>query len=363
MTGTTTWHGLAAVAALTLAAAAPGQAQVIDLEGETVTIVHNASPGGATGLGAQVAADAWAKTMAGNPNIVVQSVAGGALTQGIQHVMNARPDGETIGWLAWQGSTRILDPEELQIPFEDFGLIGGVGGANFFFHVDTKAGGGIETAEDVAEVDALSFGGFSAKSAASLQSAAALDMLGVDWNFISGFAGDGPLWAAMARGEIDSYPATAVIYGQQMRDGPIADGESVAAWHYGPPTDDGAGMVPDEAFDGEVPTFADYYVAATGNQPSGPEWDMIQFHGRVSNPVNWIVVAPPETPAEHLQMLRESFQQAMTSPEFLEQAVQVFGTLPNVVYADEMTDIVGEVKGTPEDLKETMRSYISRMEG
>jgi hypothetical protein len=36
----------------------------------------------------------------GNPEIVVQSVAGGTLTRGIQQVMNARPDGKTLGWLA-----------------------------------------------------------------------------------------------------------------------------------------------------------------------------------------------------------------------------------------------------------------------
>lgn len=363
MTKPTRWYGLAATAALAWGAAAPALAQVIDLEGKTVTIVHNASPGGATGLGAQVAAEAWSQTMAGNPDIVVQSVSGGALTQGINHVMNARPDGTTIGWLAWQGSTRILDPEELQIPFEEFGLIGGVGGANFFFHVGTDTGDGIESGEDVAELEQLSFGGFSAKSAASLQTAAALDMLGVGWNFVSGFGGDGPLFAAMSRGEIDAYPATAVIYQKQLRDESIADGDSVAAWHYGPPNEDGTGMDPDEAFSGEVPTFAEYYTAVTGETPSGPEWEMIQFHGRVSNPVNWIVVAPPGTPEEHLEMLRASFREAIESPAFQDQAEQVFGTFPNVVYSDEMTDIVNAVKGTSEELKDVMRDYISRMEG
>lgn len=340
----------------------PASAQVIDLEGATVTIVHNASPGGATGLGSQLAADAWAKTMAGNPTMVVQSVAGGALSKGIYNVMNARPDGLTLGWLAWQGSTRILDPEELQIPFEDFGLIGGVGAGNFFFHVRTDVGGGIESREDIVDVESLTFGGFSAKSAASMQTAGALDMLGIDWNFASGFGGDGPLFAAQSRGEIDAYPATAVVYQKQLRDGPIAEGETLGTWHYSWPTEDGSSMIPDQAFGGEVPTFAQYYEDIMGKAPNGPTWDMIQFHGRVSNRVNWLIVAPPGTPEEHLQMLRESFREAMTSPEYLEAATKLYGAEPNVEFAKETIAIVDEVKNTSEEMKGTMREYIARME-
>jgi tripartite-type tricarboxylate transporter receptor subunit TctC len=348
----------ATVAALSVSAA-PGAAEVIDLSGETVTIVHNASPGGATGLSAQVLADAWAKTMEGDPTVVVQAVPGGALTKGINQVMNARPNGLTIGYLAWQGSTRILDPEPLQIPFQDFGMIGGVGGANFFLHVDSEVA---ESGDAFAELDAFSFGGFSPKSAPSMQTAGALDLLGIDWNFVSGFGGDGPLLAAMERGEVDGYAATAVIYNAQLKDGPIADGESIGVWHFGFPTEEG-GMAPDPAFGGEIPTLAEYLEQQTGEAPSGPAWDMIMFHARVSAPVSWIVVAPPGTPAAHVEMLQRSFVEAVESEEYQAQAAQVFRGAPNIEYADEMTAIVEEVQGTSEELKETMRDYISRMEG
>ncbi|WP_172294656.1 hypothetical protein [Pseudoruegeria sp. HB172150] len=363
LTKSTIFQQAMASALIAAAFALPASAQVIDLDGETVTIVHNASPGGATGLGSQLAADAWAKTMAGNPTIVVQSVQGGALTKGINHVMNARPNGLTIGWLAWQGSTRILDPEPLQIPFDEFGVIGGVGAANFFLHVRSDVGDGITSGEEIADLESLSFGGFSPKSAASMQTAAALDMLDVDWNFVSGFAGDGPLRAAQARGEIEAYPATAVIWSKELRDGPIAEGETVSGWHYAPPTEDNSGMIADPAFLGEVPTFAEYYEAVKGEKPTGPAWDVIQFHGRVSNRVNWIIVAPPGTPQEHLDMLRESFHEAMTSPEYLEAATKLYGAEPNVEFWESMTGIIEDVQATPEALKDLMREYISRMEG
>ncbi|MBR9765418.1 MAG: hypothetical protein GYB53_18320 [Rhodobacteraceae bacterium] len=349
-----------AASAMALVLAGPASADVLDLEGKTVTLVHNASPGGATGLSAQVLADAWSKTMAGNPTVVVQSVAGGALTKGIDHVMEARPNGLTLGYLAWQGTTRILDPEPLQIPFEDFGTIAGIGGSNFIVHTRTDIGGGLEGREDFADLESLKVGGYSPKMTQGMQVAAGLDLLGIDWSYVSGMFGDGPLYAALQRGEIEAYPATTTQYIAELEDGPIAEGTTMAVWQMGPYLEDGT-MKRDPAL-GDVPTILEYIEAATGAAPEGPMWDVIDFHARASAPVNWIVVAPPGTPEEHLQMLRESFDAAVMTPEYLEAATKVYGSEPNIVHAEGMSQIISEVQSTPEEIKDAMRGLVDRME-
>lgn len=352
---------LGAGVAIVAAALMPAAVNAQSMAGKTITLIHNASPGGSTGLGAQVAADAWAKAIEGNPTFVVQSVAGGALTKGINSVMNARPNGTTLGWLAWQGSTRILDVPELQVAFDEFGVIGGVGGANFFVAASKDTGDGISSETDIVDVDKVTFGGFSVKSGASQQTAAAFDMLDVDWKFASGFRGGGPLLAALGRGEIDAYPATATSYGKDYKDGLIADGDAFALWHYGPIDADG-NMVADPAFGGVVPTFVEFYEAQTGNKPEGNEWDVIKFHSEVSNPVNWLVVAPPGTSDEMLAMFRESFAKAVASEDFQEAALKVFGSPPNILLADEAVALVSNVKNTSEEMKTLLKEYIERME-
>ena len=78
------------------------------------------------------------------------------------------------------------------------GIIGGVGGAHFFVHVSTKVAGGLKDKDEfVKKVDKFTFGGFTALSAASMRTAAAMDLLGIDYQFVSGFGGDGPLQAAL----------------------------------------------------------------------------------------------------------------------------------------------------------------------
>jgi len=353
---------LAAAAVAAFGAAGTAGAQVIDLSGQTVTLIHNAAPGGATGLGAQLAADAWAKKMAGNPTIVVQSVEGGALSRGILQVMNSRPDGKTVGWVAWSGATRVLDPAELQIPFKDFGLIGGVGGGHFFVHVSTEVGGGIKDKDEfVQKVKEFKFGGFNAKSASSMRTAAALDMLGVPYRFVSGFNGDAPLQAAMQRGEIDGYPATGVTYNRTLRDESIAQGKSLGLFYFSPPNAEGTHLTADPIMP-ELETFDSYYRRVKGEEPAGPLWEVIKFHGRISDKVNWLVVAPPGTPEEHLTMLRESFAQAMVDPDFLAGAEKVFGQKPVVTTFPDIVAIVEEVSQTDPAILDTMRGYLQTME-
>lgn len=350
----------ASVAAITLAGAAPGYADPIDLEGETVTLVHNVAPGGATAISAQVLADAWSKTMAGDPTMVVQSVSGGALTKGIDYVMDARPDGKTLGYLAWQGTTRILDPEVLQIPFQDFGVIAGIGGSNFLFHLRADVGGGIENRDDLVNLESVTVGVYSPRMTQGMQTAAALDLLGVDWTFVSGMLGDGPLYAAQQRGEIDAYPATTTQYIAELGDGPIASGETMAIWQMGPLEADGS-MKLDPALEG-VPTLGEYIEKATGKPPEGPLWDLIMYHAQSSAPVNWIIVAPPGTPQDHLDMLRASFDEATASPDYIEAATKVYGSPPNIVHWQEMTKIISDVQNTSEDIKDTMRQLVERIE-
>jgi len=355
------FHAMTLAAATCLAGAA--EAQQIDLAGKTVTLVINVAPGGATALTAQLAAEAWAKTMAGNPTIVVQPVEGGALSRGIHQVMNSRPDGLTVGWLAWDGSTRILDPVELQIPFDKFGAIAGVGGFHFFMHVDRKLGGGLEKPDDFAAKvkGPITMGGFSAKSSASMRAAGALDMLGIEYRFVSGFAGGAPLAAAIERGEIDSYPATGVDYNQSLKSGIIADGKTMGLYYFSSPNAEGTGLLADPSMP-EFEPFDSYYRRVKGEEPSGPIWDMIRFHGRVSDPVNWLVVAPPGTPEAHLAMLRETFVEATAKPEFLDKATSILRGTPKITGYPQIGEIVREVASTDETLKETMRGFLKKME-
>ena len=333
------------------------------MAGKTITLIHNASPGGSTGLGAQVLANFWSKAIEGEPTMIVQSVPGGALTKGIHAAMNAKADGTTLAYVAWSGSTRILDEGALKIEFDKLGLIGGIGGGSQLISVSTDLGDGVEKPEDFMNVGEFSFGGYSAKSMPSMAFAAAFDMLGLDWSFVSGFRGGGKIAAAHARGEIDVGMATSSYYRTQLEGGVVADGDVLPLFYLGAPTEDGKSLVETDAFGDTAVPFSTYYRNVTGKDPSGPEWDLIKFNGTSHEPVTWLIFAPADTPADTLKTLRDAFASVATDAAYIADTAKVLGGDPVVTYGQGIIDKVDNVQKTSEEMKELLRTYIAKLKG
>lgn len=333
------------------------------LAGKTITLIHNASPGGSTGLGAQVLANHWSKAIEGSPTMIVQSVPGGALTKGIHAAMNAKADGTTLAYVAWSGSTRILDEPPLAIEFEKLGLIGGIGGGSQMISVTTDFAGGVHSAEDFLKLEGFKFGGYSTKSMPSLAFAAAFDMLGLDWSFVSGFRGGGKIAAAHARGEIDVGMATSNYFQTQLEGGSVKDGVTLPLFYFGAPTADGKDLMKSEAFGDTAIPFSEFYRNATGKDPSGPEWDLIKFNGTSHEPVTWLVFAPEGTPADTLKNLRDAFASVAKDPTYLEETANVLGSAPNITYGQAIIDKVNNVQDTSDEMKDLIRSYIAKLQG
>lgn len=352
--------GLCVAALMTVGSIA---ASAESLAGKTITLIHNASPGGSTGLGAQVLANYWSKAIEGEPTMIVQSVPGGALTKGIHAAMNARADGTTLAYVAWSGSTRILDEGALKINFEKLGLIGGIGGGSQMISVTTDLDGGVHSPEDFMNLKGFRFGGYSTKSMPSLAFAAAFDMLGLDWSFVSGFRGGGKIAAAHARGEIDVGMATSSYFKTQLQDGVVKDGVTLPLFHLGAPTADGKDIEKTDAFGDVAIPFSEFYRNVTGKDPSGPEWELIKFNGTSHEPVTWLVFAPEGTPADTLKILRDAFETVANDPKYLQETANVLGSTPNVTYGQAIIDKINNVQQTSDEMKDLIRSYIAKLNG
>lgn len=353
----------AGVGVAALMALQPLSASAESMAGKTITIIHNASPGGSTGLGSQILANYWSKAIEGSPTMVVQSVPGGALTKGIHAAMNSKADGTTLGYVAWSGSTRILDEPALQIKFEKLGLIGGVGGTSQMITVRTDTGSGVKNAEDFVKLGKIKFGGYSVKSMPSMAFAAAFDMLGMEWSFVSGFFGDTKINAAQLRGEIEAGMSTASYFRTQLKDGVVKDGEVLPLFYLGHPNEAGTGIIKTDAYGDVAIPFDEFYRNATGKEPSGPAWDLIKFNGTNHEPVVWLIFAPEGTTDDTLKTLREGFEAAVTDPGYIAESTKLFGTAPLITRGQDIIDNVNDVQNTSDEMKDILRGYIDRLKG
>jgi tripartite-type tricarboxylate transporter receptor subunit TctC len=347
---------LAGACALALTPVLPGTAMAeADFTGETVRIVYNAGPGGATGLFAQILAQHIGRHLPGQPEVIAEPMPGGALLRGIQHVYHSEPDGLTLGWLAWGGATRVLDPEALRVPFGEFGLAGGLGNT-WVVHAATELG--IEDAADFAGLESVRYGGFT-PGASEIRVAASMDLLGIDMHFVGGFQGGAETMAAMQRGEIDLRNGTVSNWLTSVVPEMVETGQSVGLFYWGRPAADGS-----EATDAELPslpTFYDYVVNVRGEAPSGPSYDLVRYLSTAADGMTWIFVTPPETSDEITDAVARAYEAVMQDPEMLAAAQNVLGSQPDVVLAEEAAQIMDVVETVSPEVLALMQSYIDQL--
>ena len=89
---------------------ATAQAQAPFYQGKTITIIAAAKAGDVYDLYPRLVAEFMPKHIPGNPNIIIQNVAGAAGLIGTNEVYNlVKPDGLTLAFTSEKGHVGILD--------------------------------------------------------------------------------------------------------------------------------------------------------------------------------------------------------------------------------------------------------------
>lgn len=330
---------------------------LVDFSGETIEIVYNTGPGGAVALTAQLVAQNLGRYLPGTPEVIAVPMPGGALLRGIQHVYNSEPDGLTLGWLAWGGSTRVLDDPALQVPYHEMGILGGLA-TQWVTHVRTEIGGTeVTTPEAFMALSAVRAGGIAPNTSTDIRTAAALDILGIGNTYVGGHTGGADVLAALRRGEVDLRSGTISNYLTTVVPELVETGESIPLFYWGLPTEGGEEATP--ALDG-IPTFHAFVTEQTGASPDGPSYDVIRYLTRTADGLAWLFALPPGAAQDMQDVFADAYAQMVTDPAFTEGAARVLGTSPEVVSRETAIEIIADVQNVSPDILDTMRSYIER---
>lgn len=344
----------AGVAALTMAALPVAQAQT-DYEGENVRIIINLGAGGSTGVMSQLFANHWKEHIEGNPTFVVQPVTGGAQMKGIIEARNARPDGLTMAWVAWSGPTRAIGPASQNVDWSDFDVIAGLGVPQMAY-MRNDVGGGVSEPEDLVDLDGIHIGGYRPGSYLDLTARMSLDLLGVNYDYTTGFGGGSNIVAALQRDEINFHVTPAANYFGGIEDNVVEAGIGLPLWYYELPGPDGE-PVANNQFEG-MPTFRQVAEDITGEQPSGKLWDSIQWLNEGMAGVTWFVGVPTGVDEGTLQMLRESFAETIKDPEFVAEAAETTGIVPTYTPPEAMQAMIDGLKNVDPEIADTVTGYI-----
>ena len=288
-------------------------------KGKSVRFLVNFPAGGATDVVARLVARYLPKHIAGNPAVVVQNMPGGGGNVGANYVYEiAKPDGLTVGVFSGGYLPQILGSSGVRFDLNNMPIIAGVGETSVVY---IRADTGVKAPLDIAKpLKPIVVGGFTRESNKDLALRIALDLLGVPYRYVTGYAGESDLRLAIQRGEIN-YTSEGLT-GYTMGGAQLArEGIIVPLYQDGLAGPDGT-IVRDPRT--ELLTFREFFKTVKGADPSGPLGEASKISGGVRS-MGRYVVAPPRTPATVIKVLQRGFRETFEDPEFKAEAGRALG--------------------------------------
>jgi tripartite-type tricarboxylate transporter receptor subunit TctC len=321
-------------------------AQTPFYQGKTITIVAGTKAGDVYDLYARLLAEFMPKHIPGNPNVIVQNVAGAASLIAANQVYNtAKPDGLTIAALfPALYMEQLIKRPEVKFDWSKWNWIGSTVTSNhlLYMRADTQ----YKTIDDVrTATSAPKCGSTGVTSTGSYLPKLIDETIGTKFDIVSGYVSGQDIDLAVERGELQCRAFTITAYFAR---------EPFITWRKRNFVNVliQTGNKRDARLK-DTPTIYEvmekYKTSDSGRRLA----KVILAAGDFGRPI----VAPPGVPAERLKILRDAFDKAIQDPALLAEAEKRRLEIDPTT-AQEMESLAKEVMASPADVVERMRKLL-----
>ena len=167
-------------------------------EGKTLEVIVNYGAGGNTDISARTLAQFMREHIPGKPRIVVKNKPGAGGIVGTNYFSKAgRKDGSSIGVFSVALMPELMQDKALTVSHRDFIFVGGIP-EDTVFHA--RKGVGLEQAADIFDLQApIKTAGHGPVNMKDLMLRSAMDLLGVDYQHVTGYKSSGKVRGAIRR--------------------------------------------------------------------------------------------------------------------------------------------------------------------
>jgi tripartite-type tricarboxylate transporter receptor subunit TctC len=337
---------------------APGQshAQQPYYAGKTITVYVGRTPGSGGDLAARMFSGHWQRHIPGGPTIVVRNMPGGGGTRVFNYGAEvADADGLHIMFSPTAGVEAVLGTPGLRANFAEMPFIGGLMSPNMAYVRTEK----VKEPEDLLTAQGLRFGGQNPIARFDLLGRLALDALGVDYQYVTGFQGGADVFNAARRGEVDIQVASLGQYRFSIEPTLVDEGLAIPLWHNPGTGPDGEPYALDVA-DG-IPSYMEFYEQLKGEPPSGQEYEMYKWLLPRVNDIVYAVFAPPGTPENVVEILQDSFAAVTRDPTYQEEARKMYGFILPPIGAEQGAQMMRGLYEVPDEVEAFLTDYIDKV--
>jgi tripartite-type tricarboxylate transporter receptor subunit TctC len=346
------------IAALTLSCHAAAAQQPF-YAGKQLTILVNYDSGGPTDIEARLLSRHLGRHIAGNPRISVQNMAGSAGLNATKYLGEVAPrNGTMVGYFTGSAHRYISNPERFNVDFRTYEFVAVLPTGRIHF-MRTEVRPGIKRAVDIVKAENIVVGGLGPQQPKDMAMRLTLDMLGVPYNYVTGYNSSAEGLNALMRGEVNYYADSPTLYKTKVAP-EVKTGKLIPVFYDG--GYDGKefsvpAYMPAYVKDDAILPFQDLYKSIKGAPPSGQLWEAYKFLLLVNGTVYRVLTLPPGAPRDAVNALRSAIANLAADKGFVEDAIKLTGDVPEFVTSATLNDNVRAALAIKPELKAFMDAY------
>jgi tripartite-type tricarboxylate transporter receptor subunit TctC len=321
-------------------------------KGKRLTLLINFAAGGPTDVEGRVFAKYLAKHIGGQ--VIVQNMDGAGGVVGATYLGEVAPkDGTVAGYLSGTSWIYVSEPERFRVDFKSYEFVAYQPGTTVHF-VRTDVAPGIKEPADIVKARGLIAGGLSIDTSKDLRLRLGLDMLGVPYQYVTGYRSSPPARLALQRGEINMFSESPPSYRSIVEPQLVKTGQAIPVWWDEVNTDDPP--PPQKQMEGlSIPSFPQLHRRVKGTLPSGRLWDAYNTLFNINSTLQRLIALPPGAPRAAYEALRLGIEQVNNDKDFATEALKVIEFVPDYPTGPDMSRRVRDMMvATPE-----MRNFIN----
>lgn len=294
-----------------------------------VTILIGYTPAGGHDLEARVIGRHLPRFMPGEPTVVVQNMPGaGGMIMGAYLYNRVRPraDAITMGIFGGSHLQAAVIGRGVEYDLSKMSIVWAVRGVRVGIVRDFI---NAKSAKDLTKIDPAKIvvAGRSKTDSSCVMGSMAMTILKIEnYKTVCGYKGTAVIRGAVERGEASFFDASdAHFTGNGAFVELYKKHQVIQVWQAGLLTENGK-IVRSPTVREDTPTYLEAYRETYGKDPSGPLWDAFRtLYNSVHGSLNRVLVTPPNTSPERIELLRTSIAKMADDPAFVRDWEKVFG--------------------------------------
>ena len=343
---------------LLLLLASAAAAEKAFYQGKNVNFVINFAPGGPTDIEGRIVARHLAKHIPGNPTIIVQNMPGAGGVTGINFLGEvAKPDGLTLGYFTGPYNHQMMKSSTLRVDLMKVPFVASVQGVTVCY-IRADVPPGIKKPTDIVKAERFRAGGLSFDSNKDLRFRLAFDVLGVKYDYVTGYNSSNDARLALQRNEIQYHDENIPGYRGAVEPQLVKTGIVTPLYYHDLISPDGAmKKSPDYP---ELNSFTEVYTQIYGKPPSGIKYEALKAANMASQNMNRVALLSPRTPAAAITAMRQGFVGLAKDEEFLAEAQKAMKFHPRFEIGEDGERLRAKVLQAPAEVIEFVRQFVEQ---